>query len=180
MPHSRAFRIQPLLIALAILCLSVGAEARGIHIWQLEEIAAAPVLVVGQVLAVHEGGPPPGEAWVWSKFAVEMTADVRVLRSYGNAGQPVLGNRIRLHFHACCTPATRAILNGPGWPDLIPGQVHVLPLQDNPKPAWDLWELLADEGPDSTLPTRAEMALDWPAPTARAFLLREIANTLSY
>lgn len=165
-----------LLILALSLCISVRAQARAIHLWQLDEIAAAPVMVVGQVLAVHKGEPIRDGPYQWSSESWEMTADIRVLRSYTAAGMQFPFERIQLRFVACCR---KAFINGPFLPQIEPGQVHVLPLRENKDPASELWQLVPDEGMGLTLPSRADMILSEPPPTARAFLIREIANTLS-
>jgi len=165
-----------LLIVAVSLCIAVRAEARPIHLWQLDELAAAPVLVVGQILAVQKGEPIRDTSWWWSSASWAMTADVRVLRSYTASGRQFSFDRIQLHFLACCNTS---ITNGPQFPKLEPGEVHVLALRKNKDPASQPWQLMPDEGLGLTIPSREEMAFPEPPPTARDFLLREISNTLS-
>ncbi len=176
-PAHHDTRIAWRLIVPLILCTSVRVEPRPVHIWQLNEIAAAPVLVVGQILATQKGDPVRDNSFWWSSSgAWAMTADVRILRSYVTSGTPVPLGQLQLHFLACCT---NELTNGPIFSGIEPGQVLVLPLRDNKNPASESWRLVPDEGIDMTLPTRAEMENIGPPPTARAFLIREIANTLS-
>jgi hypothetical protein len=165
------------LLLVLFLWITIPAQAGPVHVWQLNEITAAPVLMVGEIVSVQKGKPIPGSSFWCSSESWAMTADVRVLRSYTAAWKPFPFDRIRLHFLACCkTP----IVSGPGFPKLEPGQVHVLPLRDNRNPAAQPWELLPDEGMDLTIPSRAEMGYIGTPLTARAFLLREIANSLSF
>lgn len=164
------------LIAAVILCTPAPAEARPVHPWQLDELAAAPVLVVGQVLAVQKGEPIHDTSFWWSSGSWAMTADVRVLRSYMASGKRLPFDRIKLRFVACCT---KGFTDGPFLPQIEPGQVQALALRENKDPASQPWQLIPDEGTGLTIPAREEMAFSEPPATARAFLLREIANTLS-
>ena len=143
-------------------------------VWQLKETAAAPVLVVGQVLSIQKGERVPNaKAETWA-----MTAEFQVLRSYG---KPVAANTIKVHFLAY-GPSVTQFVNGypPPLANLKPGKVLILPLQENKNPASELWQLTADSGADLTIPARAELTDSGPPPsTARAFLDREIANALT-
>lgn len=168
--------IARLLIVAATLSIPVRAEARPIHLWQLDELAGAPVLVVGQILAVQEGEPIRDGPFSWSSESWAVTAEVRVLRSYTASAKPFPFDRIKLAFLACCR---KGFVNGPALPQLEPGQVHVLALRDNKDPVSQPWQLMPDEGLGLTIPTREEMAFSGLPSTARGFLLREIANTLS-
>ncbi len=169
-----AAQIAPLLTILLLAAKPTEVEAGFMKIWQLKETAAAPVLVVGQVLSIQKGERVPNakaETWM-------MTAEFQVLRSYG---KPVAASTIKVHFLAY-GPSVTQFVNGypPPLPNLKPGQVLILPLQENKNPASELWQLTADSGADLTIPARAELTDSGPPPsTARAFLDREIANALT-
>ena len=164
------------LIVPLILCTSVRVEPRPVHVWQLDEIATARVLVVGQILATEKDECVHDHSFWWSSSAWAMTAEVRILRSYVTSGKPISVGQLQLHFLACCT---EGFTDGPILSGIEPGQVLVLPLREDKSLAWESWQLVPDEGIDMTLPTRAEMENIGPPPSARAFLIREIANTLS-
>jgi len=148
-----------------------------LKVWQLAETETAPVLVTGQVLAVHKGERAQKESAVWTHEAFEMTADVRILRSFVRSGKPLPPGQIQVTFFeywpplrmfVCCTP--------PPLAHLKVGETALLPLKENDDPT-RLWKLMADEGVNATLPARPELRETEPAPqTARAFILRELAN----
>jgi hypothetical protein len=160
-------------------CLDAGF----VKFWQLKETAAAPVLVVGRVVGVQqnervvEGSPSPQlntETWA-------MTAEIEVLRSHTASGEPVAANRLKVHFLAYGPSVTRFV-NGypPPLPHIEPGQVLILPLQENKNPVSEVWRLMAESGVSLTIPSRAEFPDSRPSPaTARLFLVREIGNMLS-
>jgi hypothetical protein len=146
------------------------------HAWQLDELAAAHVLVVGRILQFQKGGPTQAIPSWWSSESWSMIADVRVLRSFGASGARFPFDRFRLVSWACCkTP----IVSGPSFPTFEPGQVYILALRENKDPVSQPWELLPDEGTGLTIPAREEMTFTERPSTARGFLLREIANTLT-
>ena len=168
-----------LLLLAVTVCFSDFAQARPVRVLDLREMAAAPVLVVGEVLAVQEGGSVHDPSFPWSAESQEMSAEVHVLRSYTASGKPLPLDQIRLRFLAYLGTSP-PMVGGPVFPKIEPGRVLVLPLQSNKNPASDLWKLLLDEGMGLTIPSRAEMLAASPPPAnARAFLLREIANTFS-
>ncbi len=170
-------RIARLLTLVVTLCASVCAGASLIKVWQLKETAAAPVLVVGSILAVQKGERVRDGSLPRTTETRAMTADVRVLRSYTSSGKPVAVDRLQLHFLGYdAEPGNFP----PQLPEIGPGQVLVLPLKDNKNPASEVWKLIADEGQDLTILSRAELTYSWPLPTtARGFIIREIANSLS-
>ncbi len=171
-------RLAPFLLLLSV---PAGLEAGFIKSWQWKETAAAPVLVVGRVLGVRKGERVPDGSLPWKAETLAMTADVQVLRSYTGSGEPVAVDRLHVHFLAY-GPSVTTFVNGypPPLPNLKPGHVLILPLQENSSPALDLWQLMADSGMNLTIPARAETVDTGPPPaTARAFLDIEIANALS-
>jgi hypothetical protein len=110
-----------------------------------------------------------------------MTADVRILRSYSQSGKAIPYAQIQVIFYkydpplrmwVCCTP--------PPLAELKPGETVILPLRENddsPQP----WRLMADDGVNATLPAREELTETDPQPaTGRAYILRELANSLSH
>jgi hypothetical protein len=157
-------------------------EAGFIQVWQLKETAAAPVLVVGRVLGVQKGDRAPAGSLPWKAETLAMTAEIQVLRAYTGSGEPIEAGRLRVGFFAY-GPSVTQFINGypPPLPNIEPGRVLILPLQENRSPASESWKLMADSGVDLAIPTRAEIADSVPAPpTARAFLIREIANALNH
>jgi len=173
-------RTTRLLILVLFLCMSLRAEAGPVKVWQLKETAAAPVLVVGSILAVQKGERVRDGSLPRTTETRAMTADVRVLRSCTSSGKPVAVDRLRLRFLAYSPNLPPTVSFPPPLPEVEPGQVLILPLQDNKNPVSESWQLVADEGEDLTIPLRAEIAYSWPLPTtARGFIIREIANSLS-
>jgi hypothetical protein len=174
---ARLFTVLSLLV-----CMALGVEAGFMKVWQLKETAAAPVLVVGRVIGVQKEERVPEGSLSWKAETWAMTAEVQVLRSYTGPGEIVAPDRLRTHFLAY-GPSVTHFINGtpPPLPNLEPGQVLILPLQENQNPASELWRLTADSGADLTIPARAEMADSGPPPpNARVFVVREIANALSW
>ena len=175
-------RIAQFLILLAlVLGMPVGVEAGFIKTWQLKETAAAPVLVVGRVLDVQKGERVPEASLPWKAETLAMTAEIQALRAYSVSGKPVAGDRLHVGFLAY-GPSVTQFTNGypPPLPNIKPGQVLILPLQENKSPASESWKLIADSGVNLVIPTRAEITDSGPPPsTARAFLIHEIANALN-
>jgi hypothetical protein len=167
---------------LLLLSLPVGVQAGFLKMWQLKEIASAPVLVTGRVVAVHRNERVPESQLSWKAETWSMTADVEVLRSFILSGKPLVANRLRVHFLSY-GPSVTMFVNGypPPLPDIKPDEIRIFPLRENDNPASDQWQLIADSGGDLTIQARADTAGEqWPpSPTARAFALREFANTLS-
>jgi len=170
------------LILLALMaCMPAGVEAGFMKVWQLKEIAAAPVLVVGRVLGVQKGERVPEGSLPWKAETWAMTAELQVLRAYPGAGAPIAADRLHVGFFAY-GPSVTMFINGypPPLPNIQSGQVLILPLQENKSPASQSWKLIADSGVDLIIPTRAEITDSGPPPpTARAFVIREMANALS-
>ncbi len=182
MPRRSAMRFAAISVGLLSFCLPLLVQA-GLdpnHSWQLDEIAKAPVLIVGRVLTVqkgkmiHEGfgqAPPPTYA---------MTADIEVLRQFNSIGQPmgIPGRRLHLRF-----PQYDGIDYSPlplELPKIKPGSTLILPLRMNKDPASKSWRLIGDSGYDLTIPVEDQMKeLESPVTDARAFLRREIANSLA-
>jgi hypothetical protein len=174
-------RNKTLLVILMMLLGPAGVQAGFIKFWQLKETAAAPMLVVGRILSVQKGERVPDGSLPWNAETLAMTAEVQVLRSYPVSEEHVLPDRLQVHFLAYGLSVTSNI-NGypPPLPNVTDGQVLILPLQENKNPASDVWQLMADSGVDLTIPARAEIAeAKTPPATARVFLDREIANSLS-
>jgi hypothetical protein len=139
------------------------------------------VLVVGRIVDVRKGELVPEGSLPWKAETVSMVADIEVLRSWTGSREPLAVDRIQVHYLAY-GPSVTGFTNGypPPLPFFQPGQVRILPLQENKDPAADLWQLTADSGVNVTLPARAEISDSGPPPaSARAFIVREIANSLS-
>ncbi len=157
----------------------IPLHAGFIKVWQLNETETAPVLVTGQVIAVHQGERAVKESAAWNHETWQMTADIRVLRSYSRSGKPLPFGELQLTFYAYHPPLR--MMNGSTvpLPRVEPGETVILPLQENDDPS-SPWKLTADQGVNATLPARDELTETEPPPaTARAFLLREIANALA-
>lgn len=170
-----------LMMLLLLVGMPVESEAGAIRVWKLKEIAEAPVLVVGRVLNVEKGERVPDGSLPWKAETWAMTAHLKVLRSFTGSGEQITLDLLQVHFLAY-GPSVTMFVNGtpPPLPNLAPGKVLVLPLKENKNPASQLWHLIADSGVDLTIPTQGEIVDSGPPPpTARAFLVREIANALS-
>jgi hypothetical protein len=175
-------QLAPFLLILPLLVSTpAGVEAGFVKFWQIGETASAPVLVVGQILDVRKGEPVPEGSLPWKAETLAMTADIQVLRSWTASGQPVSVDRIQVHYLAY-GPSQTAFINGypPPLPIFEPGQVRILPLQENKNPISEPWRLMADSGVNLIIPARGEIQQPVSPPaTARAFIEREIANSLS-
>jgi hypothetical protein len=170
-----------ILIALLLAVTLAGLQAGFMKIWQFEETAAAPVLVVGRVLAIQKGERVPESPQRGKAETRSMTAEIQVLRSHSLDGETLAVEKLKVHFLAY-GPTVTQFDSGypPPLPAIKPGQVLILPLKENKNPESETWELTADSGVDLTIPARAEMADLPPAKISpSAFLSREIANVLS-
>jgi len=150
-------------------------------IWQLKDIASAPVLVTSRVIGIHQGERVPDGSLPWKAETLSMTADVETLRSFGGEGTPVAGDTLQIHFLAYGPSVTMSV-NGqpPPLPQIHAGEVIVLPLQRNKNPGVDLWQLTADSGVGLNVPALADLPdAEQPPASGRAFLIRELANGLS-
>jgi hypothetical protein len=182
MPSRIRTKLEKLLIApVLLLCAPIGVRAGFIKVWQLKEIAAAPVLVVGRVLEVQKNERVPDGSLPWNAETWSMTAEIQVLRLHSSSEEPASLDRIRVSFLSY-GPSVTQFINGypPPLPQFEPGQVMILPLRENKAPASEPWHLTADSGVGLTIPARDQMERSLPQPnTARAFIVREIANSLS-
>jgi hypothetical protein len=168
--------VLPLLVSMPF-CVDAGF----IKVWQLNETASAPVLVVGRILDVRKGEPVPEGTLPWKAETLAMTAEIQVLRSYSGSGEPLAVDRIQVHYLAY-GPSVTAFANGypPPLPQFKRGVIRILPLQENKNPISEPWQLMADSGRNLIVPARAEIPESETKPAgARAFLDREIANALS-
>jgi hypothetical protein len=144
--------------------------------WQVKDAAAAPLIVTARVVSVEKyervpDGAMPGKNDTW-----EMTATVEVLRSYPGSERRLVGSQLRIRYLAKAGSG----INGPAFPVFEPGQAMILPLQANANPLSEPSRLLSDQGFGLTIPTVPDMkeVLDPPA-SGRAFVMREIANSLA-
>jgi hypothetical protein len=166
---------------LLLLPLPLSLHAGFIKEWQLKESASAPVVVAGRILSVHRSERVPENQLSWKAETWSMTADVEVLRSFTASGIPLGSHQIQVHFLAY-GPSVTMFVNGypPALPDIKSGEIRILPLRENTTPASEPWQLMADSGVNITIPVRADAKIEpAPPPSARAFLIREFANTLS-
>jgi hypothetical protein len=179
MPSRIKTILEKFLIVL-LLCAPVGVRAGFIKDWQLKEIAAAPVLVVGQVLDIQKNERVRDGSLPWNAETWSMTAVIQVLRFHTSSGELAPPDRIRVSFLSY-GPSVTQFVNGypPPLPQFEPGQVMILPLRENKAPVSESWQLTADSGLGLT-PAREEMESSLPQPnSARGFIIREIANSLS-
>src|SRR5579871_345470 len=170
-----------LLIPLMMLLpLPPSMQAGFIKEWQLQETASADVLVTGRILDVHRNERVSEDRVSWQAETWDMTADVEVLRSFTAAGLKVSSHQIEVHFLSY-GPTVTQFVNGhpPPLPDIKRGEIRILPLRRNWNPASEPWQLMADSGVNLTIPVRAETTGEPLSPSARVFLIRELANTLS-
>lgn len=166
---------------LLLLPLPLSLHAGFIKEWQLKETASAPVLVTGRILGVHRNGRVPEDRVSWKAETWATTADVEVLRSFTASGMTVPSHQIEVHFLSY-GPSVTQFVNGypPPLPDIKSGEIRILPLRENSNPASEPWQLMADSGLNLTIPVRADTGGEpAPSPSARVFLIREFANTLS-
>jgi hypothetical protein len=166
---------------LLLVPLPLSLHAGFIKEWQLKETASAPVLVTARILSVHRNERMPEGQVPWKAETWSMTADVEVLRSFTASGMPLPSRQIEVHFLSY-GPSVTQFVNGypPPLPDFRSGEVRILPLRENSNPASEPWQLMADSGLNLTIPVRAEPGDEpAPSPSARVFLIREFANTLS-
>ncbi|QOY88769.1 hypothetical protein [Paludibaculum fermentans] len=173
-------RFLSLLVVVA--CLPLVLPAKILFPWQLEDAEKAPVLVTGRVMAVLKGERLPTSATGWSDETWSRIAEIEVLRRFPDSEEGRSLGRMRVRFLAY-SPAVhfRSIGSPPPLPDIQAGQVLILPLHDNRNQADEPWRLTHDSGGRLVIPVRADMSNAEPPPaTARAFLDRELANTLSY
>ncbi len=149
------------------------------HAWNLDQIAEAPVLVVGRVLSLERANGPhfTGDPRQ-SAPPQTITAEVRVLRSIQQPAPAVakVSERISIRyvgrdgpdFSFCPTPL----------PELEPAQVLLLPLAASPRSASESWQLIGADGYGMT--TRVTAVLGESAPIAhdsRSFITRELVNS---
>lgn len=168
-----------LLLVLAV--LPYRAKAGFVKVWQLKEAAAAPVLVVGEVVSVQKGERVSDGTLPWAAETLAMTAEIRVIRFFPDTAELIAGERIPVHFLAY-GPSVTMFINGypPPLPRFQSGQVLIIPLRENLHPGLDAWQLTADSGVNLTIPARAQIAdPENPPAAARPFLDREIVNVLS-
>jgi hypothetical protein len=165
---------------LLLLPLPISLQAGLIKDWQLKETESAPVLVTGRILRVHKNGRLPQDQVSWKAETWATTADVEVLRSFTASGMVVPSRQIKVYFLSY-GPSVTFFINGypPPLPDISSGEIRILPLRENRNPASEPWQLMADSGLDLTIPVRADTGESALASSARAFLIREFANTLS-
>jgi hypothetical protein len=182
MPRRNSMRTAVALMGAASFFFSQNAQAGKITVWHLEETAKAPVLAVGRVITLQRGEIVPDSSVPWHKETSAMTASIEILRSYADSGQrkPAAGDRIRLAFLAFGPHVNSFISGDPSLPSFRRGDVLIFPLRRNENPAVDAWRMINDEGVNIAIRARAEMADSPKVPTTgRAFILREIANSLS-
>lgn len=174
--------LRTLSLFVVVACLPLALPAKILIPWQLEDTEKAPVLVTGRVIAVLEGERVSASAVGWSDETWARIAEIEVLRRFPDSGEGRSLGRMRVRFLAygpavCC----RAIGGPPPLPDITAGQVLILPLQDNRKQGDEPWRLTHDSGDRLVIPVKADMSNAKPPPaTARTFLDRELANTLSF
>lgn len=165
---------------LLLLAIPLTADAGLLRRWGLQETANAPVLIAGRVLSVQRNQRDADASRRWSSEVWATTAEIDVLRSYTHAGETIAANRIRVHFLGYGPSGPLSSPPAADLPRLESGQVLIFPLLENANPASEPWRLIGDSGEYLTIPTAATLPeSQGPPATARLFLLREIANSLS-
>jgi hypothetical protein len=168
-------------LVFALLAVPFAAQSGAIKMWQVRESAAAPVIVTARVVSVEKHERVPDGALPWKDETWEMTADVEVLRAFPDPESQLAGSRFRVRY-LIYGPSVTFFMNGqpPPLPRFEPGQVMTLPLQANANPLSEPYRLLGDHGVDLTIPAVAGMKdTGDPPASGRAFVMREISNSLA-
>jgi hypothetical protein len=169
----------PVVAALLSICSPVCA--RPVHRWTPEEIAEkADVIVVGEVLEVGVARSiPPGETH-WQTPLLEMTARIRVLRSFADGIQLSVSRspEFLLSYSAIDWSRTDGVANGPEFPELEVGDVFAFPLQEAADPARPERKLIGEEDTGLLVPCLREPPEGEVGGNGERFLLAELANTL--
>jgi hypothetical protein len=151
-----------------------AAQAGLITMWQVKDAAAAPLIVTARVVSVEKYDRVPGRDETW-----EMTASVEVLRSFPNAPVQLAGSRLQIRY-LTDGPSVTVQVNRLPLPSFEPGQVMIFPLQANANPLSEPSRLIGDKGIGLTIPALPDMKnADDVQASGRAFVMREIANTLA-
>jgi hypothetical protein len=173
----------------AVACMIVLSTASTLEagwcpqqVWTLNEIADVPVLLVARVVSLNmEDGPHFAGDPKSSAPAQRMTAEVKVLRSFGPA--TVTGGaapeRLKIRFLG---------RDGPDFgfcaqqlPMLEPGQVLLLlPLRSHAKESSEPWQFAGIDGYGMTTRVAEKMRASAAAPNdPRSFIIRELVNSFS-
>lgn len=165
------------LIVSVCLCAGVVAVCYAYPSFYLpfEKLAEAPVIIT---CIVQETSRDPSASGP-KRGVVAAHAMLLVLRSF-NPSAVVAGERIRLDYEALpALPPGGQGGSGPDVPPLVQGAVFALGLKPNPRPSFDGWRLVADEGQSLVIPAmrRAPPFAGQPR-NGREFLLNEIASVL--
>ena len=146
-----------------------SAQAGVIRPLTIDELAAAPNVVVCRVERIGMGAFLPAAKGAQHAATRRCTASLRVLR----ASPDFKAGRIYLD-HYCHGPSF-AMANGhPAYPGLAVGKTYVFPLV----PHSGRWKLIADEGWDLVVPVIDAVPPGNPPASKREFIFREIMNTL--
>lgn len=162
--------------------LSSHVSAGSITQWRMTSVERAPVLLVARVDSVRAEFRLPQGATPWRAEIWAMIADLTVLRSFSSAGRSTLppNSHIDVRFFKYNYGAHQTFVNGPPLVSLSPNQVVILPLFDNSQPSSQPWRLLGEQGVGLAVPARATLSDDTSvAGTRRAFILRELVNSLA-
>jgi hypothetical protein len=166
-------------MAVAFPCSTVKASLCLSHSWTLNEIADAPILIVGHVVSLErETGPHFTGDPKRSAPEQKMTAEVEVLRFIQRKGveETLPARRLKIRFIGRDGPdfsfCSRQL------PQLAIGQTLLLPLRNNPKAPAEPWALIGVEG--YGMSTRVAEKMDEPAlaeNNSRSFIIREFVNS---
>jgi hypothetical protein len=157
------------------LTLALHLNATLVHVWTIQEIQDAPLLVVATVEEVAKQEPvPPGQAR--SKTPEQYwQASLRVHRSHSRQAIPV-GAGITIRYVSYGDLGVGG-LSYPGWPRFETGQTALFALAQGER---GLWRLVGDEGVNLTVPALVSPPRGPEGPRdGRAFILAELANTLA-
>lgn len=155
--------------AAAALLMVASAQAGVIRPPTIDELAAAPAVVVCRVERVTPGAFVPPQKWGRRAAVRHCTASLRVLRAFPES------NASRLSLNHYCHGPNFAVRNGhPEFAGLKAGETYVFPL----RPKGNGWKLIADEGWGLVVPAIDEDPPGKPAVSKREFIFQEIVNTL--
>lgn len=168
-------------VALLGVTLSSQVSAGSITQWRMTSAERAPMLVVGRVDSVRSAFRLPQGLTPWRAEIWAMIADITVLRSFSSAGRSTLPPNSHIDVRFFNYGAQHTFVNGPPpFIALVPKNVVIVPLLENPEPSSQPWRLLGEQGVGLTIPARAAGSDDASlADTGRGFILRELVNSLA-
>jgi hypothetical protein len=155
--------------AVAGTLIVASAQAGVIRPLTIDEVAAAPHVVVCRVEKIALGPFVAAAKGARPAAVRHCTAKLRVLRAFPDFKAE------RIYLDHYCHGSNFAMANGhPAYAGLEPGRTYVFPLV----PHGDGWKLLADEGYGLVVPVIDANPSGNPPSSKREFIFREIVNSL--